>query len=174
MTIERDIVSTKDERTIANFALGIWNDRWLMRDEHVRCSYCLASQQPSNADVPLIHCEGCELVHEHFPLRDLCTILQDRSAVFSGSAVFSANGLKLPVQIRIRLATHLEGLVCCGDMHVLTLLQERAESFLEGVEAAGVVGQDTLEILLIAIEVAASKRRRELQLSSESPSRRTP
>jgi len=164
MTAYRDVVSATDERVTADFALGLWNDRWRMCDEEVRCSYCLASQLPSNADAPLIHCEGCELMHEHFPLGDLSTILRGLSGPVSGSAVFSANGVSLPVLIRTRLVDHLAGLICCEDIHALGLLQERAEGFLEGVEAARVMTSDTLKALSIAIEVAAAKRRQYLKL----------
>ncbi|MFL1547263.1 MULTISPECIES: hypothetical protein [Pseudomonas] len=145
----------------ADFALGLWNDRWLMCDEEVRCSYCLASQLPSNADTPLIHCEGCELSHENFPLRDLRMILRGPSGPVNGSSVFSTNGVSL---IRTRLANLLAALVCCDDIHALALHQERLEGFLEGVEAASVLTSDILKALYIAIEVAAAKRRQELKL----------
>lgn len=164
MSVYRDVMSAMDQRMTADFALGLWNESWLMFDEEVRCSYCLVAQLPSNADAPLIHCEGCELTHEHFPLGDLGTILRGLSGPVSGSVVFSANGFSLPVLIRTRLANHLAGLVCCGDIHALALLQERAEGFLEGVEAARVLTSDTLKALSIAIEVAAARRRQELKL----------
>ncbi|WP_426131290.1 hypothetical protein [Pseudomonas sp. DWP1b1] len=58
-----------------DFALGQWNDRWKMSVEAVRCRHCLAPQWPSNADLPVRHCPGCELSEEQFPLRDLAVIL---------------------------------------------------------------------------------------------------
>lgn len=67
----------------ADFAMGQWNDRWVMSDETVRCSYCLATQLPSNANSPLDHYDGCEIGEERYPLRDLAMIL---SSAFGESA----------------------------------------------------------------------------------------
>lgn len=83
MTLNRDLVSLVVERGTSDFALGLWNDKWLMSDEAVRCSYCLATQLPSNAHIPLAHCDGCEISNQHFPLRDLAAIL---GAVLGDSA----------------------------------------------------------------------------------------
>ncbi|CRM86401.1 hypothetical protein [Pseudomonas sp. 22 E 5] len=163
MTVDRDVVSALDERVTADVALGLWNDRWMMCDEEVRCSYCLASQLPSNADTPLIHCDGCELTHEHYPLRDLRTILRGRSGPVNLSSVLSTNGVSLPALIRTRLANHLAALVCCEDIHELALHQKRAERFLEGVEAASDLASETLNALSIAIAMVAAKRRQELK-----------
>jgi hypothetical protein len=88
MSVYRDVMSAMDQSMTADFALGLWNDSWLMFDEEARCSYCLAAQLPSNADAPLIHSDGCELAHEHFPLRDLSTILRGRGGPVSGGSVF--------------------------------------------------------------------------------------
>ncbi|MFP3493575.1 hypothetical protein SB759_05065 [Pseudomonas sp. SIMBA_059] len=165
MCIDREVVSAIDERAADDFALGIWNDRWLMRDEEVRCSYCLASQRPSEADAPLIHCDGCELIHEHFPLRDLYTILWGRSARESASAACSAHdGISLPDLIRARLAKHLADLSRAKDIQALKVHRERVEGFLEGVEAACVLNSGTLETLSMAVAVAAVQRRQELKL----------
>ncbi len=60
---------------VGDFALGIWNDHWLMSHEAVRCRFCLAAQKPSNANEPLQHCPGCDISEEHYPLRDLAKIL---------------------------------------------------------------------------------------------------
>lgn len=61
----------------ADFALGVWNERWIMSHEAVRYRYCLAPQWPSNADDPMRHCPGCELSESHYPLRDLSAILRN-------------------------------------------------------------------------------------------------
>lgn len=91
MSVYRDVMSAMDQRMPADFALGLWNDSWLMFDEEVRCSYCLVAQLPSNADAPLIHCEGCELTHEHFPLiwARSCGALAGQSA---GASCFRRTG----------------------------------------------------------------------------------
>lgn len=65
----------------ADFALGAWNDHWIMSHEAVRCRHCLAPQWPSNALDPVRHCPGCERSEAHYPLRDLTTILADLQAV---------------------------------------------------------------------------------------------
>lgn len=65
----------------ADFALGAWNDHWIMSHEAVRCRYCLAPQWPSNAHDPVRHCPGCELSQAHYPFRDLAKILADLSVV---------------------------------------------------------------------------------------------
>lgn len=75
MTIELEVAPPVDQRVTADFALGLWNDRWLMNDETVSCSYCLATQLPSNARAPLIHYDGCEISDDNYPLRDLAAIL---------------------------------------------------------------------------------------------------
>lgn len=65
----------------SDFALGAWNEHWIMSHEAVRCRYCLAPQWPSNAQDPVRHCPGCELSQAHYPLRDLAKILADLTAV---------------------------------------------------------------------------------------------
>lgn len=165
MCIDREVVSAIDERVTDDFALGIWNDRWLMRDEEVRCSYCLVSQRPSEADAPLIHCDGCELIHEHFPLRDLYTILWGRSSRESASAAFLAtDGISLPDVVRKRLIRHLTELGSANDRQALALYRERLEGFLEGLQAAYVLTSSTLETLSMTVAVAAERRRQELKL----------
>lgn len=68
-------------RLRADFALGAWNDQWIISHEAVRCRYCLAPQWPSNAQDPVRHCPGCELSQAHYLLRDLAEILADLRAV---------------------------------------------------------------------------------------------
>lgn len=75
VTLNRSLLSEGDDSVTADFALGLWNDHWLMSDEAVRCGYCLATQLPSNAHIPLVHCDGCEIMDLHYPLRDLANIL---------------------------------------------------------------------------------------------------
>lgn len=60
-----------------DFALGPWNERWIMSEEAVRCRLCLAPQWPSNADDPVRHCAGSELIQAQYPLRELATILAE-------------------------------------------------------------------------------------------------
>lgn len=75
MRVDKELVSAVDHRVTADFAFGLWNDRWLMSDEAVSCSYCLATQLPSKADIPMRHYDGCEISSERYPLRDLAAIL---------------------------------------------------------------------------------------------------
>lgn len=65
----------------ADFALGAWNEHWLMSYEAVRCRHCLAPQWSSNALYPVRHCPGCERSQAHCPLRDLTKVLVDLQAV---------------------------------------------------------------------------------------------
>ncbi|AZF63803.1 hypothetical protein [Pseudomonas sp. LBUM920] len=76
MTLNRDLPPTVADTATADFALGLWNDKWLMSDEAVRCSYCLASQLPSNAQIPMVHSDGCEIGNMQYPLRELANILR--------------------------------------------------------------------------------------------------
>jgi len=48
------------------------------------------------------------------------------------------------------------------DLHALELAQERAQGFVEGVEAAGALTAATLEDLFIAFDNVATERRQEL------------
>ncbi|WP_455826898.1 hypothetical protein [Pseudomonas graminis] len=52
-----------------------------MSHEAVRCRFCLAAQRPSNADVAVDHCPGCDISEEYYPLRDLAKILAALPAV---------------------------------------------------------------------------------------------
>lgn len=78
------------------------------------------------------------------------------------SAVFSLNGVSLPDLIRTKLAHHLARLGRAADLHALALAQERAEGFVEGVEAAGALTRASIEALFIAVDVAATERRQGL------------
>ncbi|KMT52449.1 hypothetical protein [Pseudomonas fildesensis] len=78
------------------------------------------------------------------------------------SAVLSLNGVSLPDLIRTKLANHLARLGRVADLHALELAQERAEGFVEGVQAARALTPATLEALFIAVDVAATARREEL------------
>lgn len=82
MTLDHYLASRLPaSNAVSDFALGMWNDNWLMSHEAVRCRFCLAAQKPSNANEPLHHCPGCDISEEHYPLRDLATILTGQLAV---------------------------------------------------------------------------------------------
>jgi hypothetical protein len=78
------------------------------------------------------------------------------------SVVFSRNGVSMPDLVRTKLANHLARLGRAGDVHALALAQERAEGFVEGVEAALTLPSATVMALFIAIEKAAANRHRAL------------
>lgn len=106
MTVDKECAWVVDERVNADFALGLWNDRWVMSDEAVSCSYCLATQLPSDAHTPLAHYDGCQLAASSThcaiwrrswgPHKRVCM-----------SVVFSPNGVCLPNLILVKLANHL-------------------------------------------------------------------
>lgn len=72
------------------------------------------------------------------------------------------SGVSLPDLIRTKLANHLARLERVMDLRALELAQERAEGFVEGVEAARALTPATIEALFIAVDEAAAARRREL------------
>jgi hypothetical protein len=78
------------------------------------------------------------------------------------SAAFSLSGISLPDLIRTKLANHLARLERVEDVQALELAQERAEGFVEGVEAARVLTPATIEALFVAAEEAAAARRQVL------------
>ncbi|TSD75669.1 hypothetical protein FFI16_004295 [Pseudomonas sp. KBS0710] len=78
------------------------------------------------------------------------------------SIVFSQSGVNLPDLIRTKLAKHLAQLGRATDLHALELTQERAEGFVEGLEASRALTPATIEELYIAVEAATVRRRREL------------
>ena len=78
------------------------------------------------------------------------------------SGAFSLSGISLPDLIRTKLANHLARLERAEDLRALELAQERAEGFVEGVEAARALTPATIEALFIAVDVAATARRQEL------------
>lgn len=78
------------------------------------------------------------------------------------SEVFSLNGVSLPDLIRTKLANHLARLGRAADLRALELAQERAEGFVEGVQASRALTPATIEALFIAVDVAATMRRQAL------------
>jgi hypothetical protein len=78
------------------------------------------------------------------------------------SGADALNGVSLPDLIRTKLANHLARMGRVEDLHALELAQERAEGFVEGVEAARALTPATIEALFIAVDVAASERRQVL------------
>lgn len=79
------------------------------------------------------------------------------------SAIFSLSGISLPDLMRTKLANHLARLGRAADLHALELAQERAEGFIEGMEAARALTPATVEALFVAVEDAAAARRLELK-----------
>lgn len=78
------------------------------------------------------------------------------------SGAFSLSGISLPDLIRTQLANHLARLERAEDLRALERAQERAEGFVEGVEAARALTPATIEALFIAVDVAATERRQVL------------
>lgn len=78
------------------------------------------------------------------------------------SIIFSISGISLPDLIRTKLANHLARLNRAVDLQTLDLVRERAEGFVEGVEAARALTPSTIETLFIAVEEAAARRCLEL------------
>jgi hypothetical protein len=70
--------------------------------------------------------------------------------------------LYLPHGIRLKVAQHLACIERAVDLHALELAQERAQGFVEGVEAAGALTAATIEDLFIAFDNAATERGQEL------------
>lgn len=70
--------------------------------------------------------------------------------------------LYLPDLIRTKFSHHLARLERAEDLHTLERAQERAEGFVEGVEAARALTPASIEALYIAVDVAATERRQEL------------
>lgn len=68
----------------------------------------------------------------------------------------------LPPLIRTHAASHLARFARAKDLLILGLAVERAEGFVEGVEAARGLTPASIEALFIAVEEAAAARRREL------------
>ena len=70
--------------------------------------------------------------------------------------------LHLPYAIRLKVAQHLARIEQAVDLHALELAQERAQGFVEGIEAAGALTAATIEALFIAFDNLATERRQEL------------
>jgi hypothetical protein len=71
--------------------------------------------------------------------------------------------VSLPDLIRTRATGHLERLSCAEDVLVLRLAMERAEGFVEGLEASRALTLATVEALYIAFENVGESRRLELK-----------
>ncbi|NWB63494.1 hypothetical protein [Pseudomonas sp. F1002] len=68
----------------------------------------------------------------------------------------------LPYTIRTKVAEHLACIEQAADLHALELAQERAQGFVEGIEAARVQPAATIEKLFMAFDNFATERRKEL------------
>jgi len=75
------------------------------------------------------------------------------------SATDFLDEVSLPPLIRTHTAHHLARLERAADLHALERAQERAEGFVEGVEAARALTPATIEALFIALNNAADERR---------------
>ncbi|MDY0832719.1 hypothetical protein [Pseudomonas sp. SED1] len=72
------------------------------------------------------------------------------------------NDVSLPVLIRTHMASHFACLARAKDLPTLSLSAERAEGFVEGVEASRALTPATIEVLFLVIDNAATARRKEL------------
>lgn len=70
--------------------------------------------------------------------------------------------LHLPHAIRNKVAQHLDRIEQAVDLHALELAQERAQGFVEGIEAAAALTAANIEALFIAFDNLATERRQEL------------
>nr|WP_176456097.1 hypothetical protein [Pseudomonas fluorescens]CEK42545.1 hypothetical protein PQBR55_0166 [Pseudomonas fluorescens SBW25] len=70
--------------------------------------------------------------------------------------------LHLPHAIRLKVAQHLANIEQSVDLHALELAQERAQGFVEGIEAAGALTAATIEALSTALDNHATECRQEL------------
>lgn len=70
--------------------------------------------------------------------------------------------VSLPPLIRVQVASHLARIERAADSLALSLVVERAEGFIEGVEAARTVNAATIEALFLAIDTMGNTRRVEL------------
>lgn len=75
------------------------------------------------------------------------------------SATDFLDEVSLPPLIRTHTAHHLARLERAADLYALELAQERAEGFVEGVEATRALTPTTIEALFIALDNAANERR---------------
>lgn len=75
------------------------------------------------------------------------------------SATDFLDEVSLPPLIRTHTAHHLARLERAADLYALELAQERAEGFVEGVEATCALTPTTIEALFIALDNAANERR---------------
>ncbi|ARB27272.1 hypothetical protein ATI14_4153 [Pseudomonas tolaasii NCPPB 2192] len=78
------------------------------------------------------------------------------------SATDYFDDVSLPVLIRTHTASHLARMARAPDLLTLSFAVERAEGFVEGVEAARGLTPATIEALLVLLDNAAKVRRQEL------------
>ena len=78
------------------------------------------------------------------------------------NGAYSLSAVSLPDLIRTKLANHLARLGRAADVRTLELAQERAEGYVEGVEAARALTPAMVEALFLAVDEAATARRWEL------------
>ena len=70
--------------------------------------------------------------------------------------------VSLPPLIRVQVATYLSRIERAADPLALSLAVERAEGFVEGVEAARALNAATIEALFLAIDTIGNTRRVEM------------
>lgn len=75
------------------------------------------------------------------------------------SGAYDLAAISLPPGIHAQLTNHLAHLARAEDLRTLELATERAQGFVEGVEAARALTPATIEALFIAFDNAATARR---------------
>lgn len=78
--------------------------------------------------------------------------------------------VSLPPLIRVHAASNLQRVARAADLSQLDLAIERAEGFVEGVEAARALNAATIEALFLAVEQAGLNRRQALAHGSSTAS----
>lgn len=79
------------------------------------------------------------------------------------SALDCLDAINLPPMIRRYTGHHLARIERAQDLAQLDLAQERAEGFVEGVEAAGALTPTSVETLSITLDYAVTARRQALE-----------
>lgn len=79
------------------------------------------------------------------------------------TGLITLSGTHLPDMIRAQASIHLSRLGRAQDLHALLIAVERAEGFIEGVEASGILATSTVENLSLIFQNAGAARRLELE-----------
>lgn len=79
------------------------------------------------------------------------------------TGLITLSGTNLPDMIRAQASIHLSRIKRAQDLHALRMAVERAEGFIEGVEASGILATSTVEHLSLIFQNAGAARRLELE-----------